>query len=169
MDTYIGIDVAKTRLAAVVWRGGSKFTPERRTMPEDEELGIDRAEVWTRRLVREHATLEGTVYVGIELPVFGRGGMRGTLPVAYIHAACVLGARRAGATVFRINNRVWKKQICGNGNIDKAGIARFIHKTWPALYAAVDGNQDLCDAACIVQETRRVAKLRARVRATRRG
>lgn len=44
---------------------------------------------------------------------------------------------------------LWKKEVCGKGNLDKAGVAEWLKEAHPGYYARCDGDQDLIDATCI--------------------
>lgn len=148
MDIIIAVDPAARKLAAVTTVGPS-YRIDVRTMPSDPVARCVAAYRWMHRIVREHGGLHD-VYVFIEKPVLGRGGARGTLPVAEIHGVLVAAAHRAGAfEVVPVHNQSWKRKVVHNGNADKAMIAKHVRKTWPRLYAEANGDQDVCDAACI--------------------
>lgn len=164
MHVDIGVDLAATRLAAVVTIGQA-FHIERRTMPKDPVDRCVAAQKWIERIIMEHAALH-PVYVYVENPVLGRGGAAGTLPVAMIQGAVFAGAARAGATlVIGVNNTAWKKKIVGSGNASKPDIVTHVKKTWPRLYVEAKGNQDVCDAACIVLYGHTIRAMKMRVAA----
>jgi Holliday junction resolvasome RuvABC endonuclease subunit len=170
MPHYIGVDPAAARLDAVIVFSDGTWQIEQRTMPTDMVDRCDVAERWMRRVVKETAAWGGKVVVGVEEPVLGRAGRAGaagTLPNAMVHGALLVGARRAGAIVLRINNMHWKKTIVGKGNAKKPEVNAFIRQTWPELWNLAKGRQDTCDAACIVQQTERSYKVRMKMARTR--
>jgi hypothetical protein len=154
-----------------MYPGGEWAMERRSTMPK---LMVDRlptADQWMERVVRTARAYDRHVMVGIELPVLGlsgRASANATIPNAMVHGALVVGARRGGAEVLQVNNQKWKKRIVGIPNAKKPEINLFVKKTWPALWKESKGRQDVCDAACIVQEVERIHRHRQKIAATRR-
>ncbi len=162
MFVDIGVDLAATRLAAVVTIGPA-FRVETRTMPKDPAERCHVAEVWIHRIVQEHAKLHD-VHVFVENPALGRGGAGGTLPIAMIQGAVFAGAKRAGAVlVVGVNNQTWKYDVVRKGNASKSEIAHHVKTTWPMLYVKANGNQDVCDAACINLHGQKIRRMKLRV------
>lgn len=169
MDIIIAVDPSARKLAAVTTGVGPSYRIDVRTMPDEAVARCVAAYRWMHRLVREHGGLHD-VYVFIEKPVLGRGGARGTLPLAEIHGAMLAAAHRAGAfEVVPVNNQSWKRKVVHNGNADKPAIAKHVRKTWPRLYAEAGGDQDVCDAACMnrfgeywIAQKRKAARVAAR-------
>jgi Holliday junction resolvasome RuvABC endonuclease subunit len=54
-----------------------------------------------------------------------------------------------GTDVRLVDNKTWKKEVCGNGNADKAAVRDYIHASHPAYAPLCGDDQDLYDAACI--------------------
>lgn len=171
MTVIIGVDPAARRLDAVVLYDDGSWELHKRTMP----TGIvDRcviAQRWLEAIVKDNLQY-GPVVCGVEEPVVGQGGGRaganGALPLAKVHGALLAASERAGATTLPINNKVWKRRIIGNGNVNKPGVNIWVKRHWPKLWREANGRQDTCDAACIALEVKRVLKQRAKFAATRR-
>lgn len=92
--------------------------------------------------------------VAVELPVVaGMRNLQSTIKVALVTGAVMAGLGSAGAVVHPVAISTWKKEICGHGNLDKAGVASWLHEHHPDL-AAICGQvgtftQDAVDATCI--------------------
>lgn len=167
-NVFIAIDPAATRLAAVVLLSDG-WRIHTRTMPKDAVQRAVVADTWAHRVVSAYVDL-GPVYVGVEDVVMHSGSRmaNAAIPGAKVHAACLVGATRAGGVAFPINNTVWKKSIVGKGNADKPMITKYVMKHWPSLYRAAmqtHVKQDLCDAACMVQHVKKTYKARDEIAA----
>lgn len=88
-------------------------------------------------------------YAWVEDPLVGRGGIRSSLVQAYVSGIIRATLCDAGFTVSGVHVGTWKKQVCGNGNADKADVARVVKTAWPKAHRLVDGDGDLTDAAAI--------------------
>lgn len=148
MPTIIGIDPSSQKLAAVVSVLGKENRAEVHTkgLPKDKPTACLLAFEWARTLVE---LAGGQVYVFIEMPVLGRGGPGSTIPQAQINGALLAGAQMAGAEVLPVNNARVKKDVIGRGNANKDDIRKWVSEAWPAMYARIGKDQDLCDSAMI--------------------
>ena len=144
----IGVDPSSRKLAAVIAspEAESKVRTAVKALPQDKPTACLMAFEWLRALVE---SLDGDVYVFIELPVFGRGGPGSTIPQAQVNGALLAGGHRAGASVNLVNNARVKKEIVGKGNATKDDIRDWVRESWPALYEEIESDQDLCDSAMI--------------------
>lgn len=145
-DVVIGVDPSSKSMHAVVTVDGVPtvhYIPLHKT---DKTLANAQAFKWASELVREHPMDD--VYVFVELPVMGRAGAHTMLvigkAIGAVEAAAVLG----GAKVIEVNNMTWKSKVIG-GRVGKPEIKAYVKRAWPTVYELADGNQDLCDAACI--------------------
>lgn len=159
----IGVDPSKTRLAAVIWDGASTFHVAKRSMPEDLAFCCVIGRRWMRDLVLKYGPLDD-VWVFVEAPVLGRGGARSTIVQAQVNGAVLAGAYVTGAKVVLVNNQTAKRRVVGKGNATKSDINRYIRRTWPKLWAAARGNQDLCDSAMIALYGNYIVRTRSKVR-----
>lgn len=85
----------------------------------------------------------------MEAPAQGIGGPGATIPQCYIQGAVMAAASEFDCKFYHVNNKSWKKKICGNGNIKKDDIPEVMKIVWPELYKVVHGQQDLIDAGAI--------------------
>jgi hypothetical protein len=100
----------------------------------------------------------------LEAPVMGKGGPGSTIPQAFVSGGVIAGARQGGATISLVNNQTWKKEICGNGNINKLAVSEWTEENWRLLYEKAPvptrktdqpegcfgrADQDVIDAGCI--------------------
>lgn len=166
MTIILGIDPAAARLDAVALYPDGTWVLHKRSMPKDIVERCVAAQRWVETLVKLYGR-QDDVAVGIEEPVLGlrgRATANGTLPLAKVHGALLVGAQRAGASfVLPINNKRWKKRIVGNGNAGKPMVNTWVKRHWPALWTEAKGRQDSCDAACIALEVREVLKFRRKM------
>lgn len=170
MTTIVGVDPAAARLDAVVLRADGTWTVHKRTMPKDIVERCVTAQRWLEAIVKQEMRYDD-VAVGVEEPVMGlkgRATANGTLPISKVHGALLVGSARLGAVTLPINNKRWKKKICGNGNFGKPEVNRWVKLHWPKLWREAKGRQDTCDAACIALEVQRVLEFRRKMAATRR-
>jgi Holliday junction resolvasome RuvABC endonuclease subunit len=65
-------------------------------------------------------------------------------------------AQTSGALMARLMGPVelvpvgtWKKEVCGNGSLDKAGVAEWLGKAHPSYLEHCGSDQNLIDATCI--------------------
>lgn len=171
MPLIIGIDPAKTRLAAVVWDGKHRFWLERRSMPSDLVWCCDIAERWVRNLIKKYRDMiplediDGEVWVFVEGPVLAKGGPYATIVQAQVQGSILSGARKLTKKVVQVHNQTAKMRIVGYGNASKTDIKRCIKRLWPKLYVAAKGNQDLMDAAMIALYGKHIIRIRKRVEA----
>ncbi|MBT7912602.1 hypothetical protein HN588_01690 [Candidatus Bathyarchaeota archaeon] len=146
----IGVDAASKRVAFVaIW--GHKF----HTMAVT-KLGKTGAEACAGAWTVTHDFLHGLPWTDtkqiqayVEWPVLGRGGFRSTMVQAFTSGAVQGALHDWGCETHGANVSSWKKQVVGKGNATKDEVARSLQLRWPSLYATVEGDQDLCDAASI--------------------
>jgi len=156
----IGIDPAASKRLVAVVSLGTDFEIETRTMPRDPLQRYVVAYRWVRMLVN---SAPKPVAVFIEEPVLGAGGAGGTLPLAKVHGAMLAAAVMAGADfVLPAHPATWKARVIGKmvKGRHKPQIKAHVRKHWNELYEEVDGNQDVCDAACINRYGVEVLRLR---------
>lgn len=164
-STVIGIDPSSRKLAAVFSVIGNEphveYTTEK--LPQDKPTACLEAYEWVHRLVKAQAARSDTVYVAIELPVFGRGGPGSTIPQAQINGALLAGAQAAGGHVLMVNNARAKKETVGKGNASKDDIRQWVKVAWPSLYSEIKDDQDLCDSVMIYVYATKTVALRDRI------
>lgn len=97
--------------------------------------------------VKEDFDLTPVVY--LEAPVVGIGGPGATIPQAYIEGAIMAAAHENLCELMLVNNKAWKKRVCGNGNFNKGEVADAMKDIWPELCEVVGKDQDLIDAGAI--------------------
>lgn len=167
MTIVVAVDPAARRLDAVVlYPDGSFVIHTRKTMPPDIVHRCVVAQRWLELILRP-LMAEDTVVCGVEEPFVGKfpGGM---LPVAKVHGALIAASGKLGVNTICLPNKRWKMTVVGKGNASKPEINVWVKKHWPKLWKECKGRQDVCDAACMALEVRRILKSRARVAATRR-
>lgn len=78
-------------------------------------------------------------------------------------------AQTAGAVMsvleqpsYFVSNTVWKKDVCGKGNLSKDLVAKWLDEHFPDYSHWCDGDQDRIDAACIAIYGQRQQQLAAR-------
>lgn len=118
---------------------------------------------YVRDVVREYRAQGHRVFIFIEEPVVGRGGVRSTLSQTKTHGAMLAGAQSGGAFVSSVNNQSWKKRVVGSGNAGKPQIKQWVAENWPYLLQEAKGDQDLIDAGCIMKYGLDVVKTRDRI------
>lgn len=84
------------------------------------------------------------------LMAFGRNmNAKSTITQARIGGSLEAACAEALVPVFLVNNKVWKKEVIGNGGAGKPEIAEWVHDNLPDAYDLAGGDQDLMDSACI--------------------
>lgn len=106
--------------------------------------------------------------VYLEAPILARGGPHATIVQAQVGGAIMAACVEYRAPLVMVNNSSWKKQVLGNGNLDKTKIAAELRRVWPEAWELADGNQDLIDAAAINKYGRNHTELIRRLRILRR-
>ena len=76
---------------------------------------------------------------------------KSTIEIASVVAGVRLLCDQANIVCDPIDNRQWKKQILGKGNLGKPQIKEYTIATWGDIFA----EQDWCDAGCIALWARR--------------
>jgi Holliday junction resolvasome RuvABC endonuclease subunit len=61
-----------------------------------------------------------------------------------------------GTDIRAVDNKVWKKELLGNGNATKFDVRNYIVDTHPAYAPMCGDDQDLYDAACVGLYGRRI-------------
>lgn len=163
----IGIDPSSKKLALVITKNGRSPRLITRTLPDAPlDVKADWAERHCRRLAAPYVKAGFRVIAFVEDPVVGRGGAHATIVQATVRGGILVGLRRAGVTeIHGVNNQRWKKAVCGNGGIGKPQIKKYVYKTWPRVWDMANGDEDLCDAACINAYGQQVISLEERIKA----
>ena len=155
----VGVDPSSRKLAGVaapvdgddeVFALWVVVLPSARPIEERCLKAYATARSFAKRLMRADPTRE--VYVFIEAPLVGRGGVSTTVKQSKVHGATVAGFLAGGAVHVREESvsRV-KKAVVGAGNATKEEIATWCEVWKPAISEAVEGDQDLTDAAMHLQ------------------
>jgi len=165
--TVGGIDPNSHKLAIVETRRSAQKKPFLHTFDLGQGAYEDRCNaafeavyIWSQG-VEERDGVAPRLF--LEEPVMGVGGPGATIPQAFVEGAVMAAAAQAGAEIRLVNNSSWKKQVLGNGNINKKEIAGLVKDIWPELYDKVPvindtsvtpewrgkPDQDLIDAGCI--------------------
>lgn len=142
-----GLDISASRLAIVAL-----------CEPTPRILKVDFRKPWVP-LVCAHAQKEAEDFIAsvqnnqewradcwIESPLVGRGGVRPTIVQSFVSGAVQAGLIGIGCRVTLITASEWKQITCGNGNANKADVARRIRSRWPDHSALADGDGDVLDA-----------------------
>lgn len=160
----VAIDPSAAKLAAVISDvDGGRLVMQTKALPRDPAKRLMIAMIWAYQLVSEYSA-DYEVYVFLEKSIMYRGS-RSTISLSEMNGAVVAGVLWASPRHFGFaNNKTWKKQEIGNGNADKPMIKRHVKVHWRNAYDMSNGDQDLCDAACInrygAQIVRRQRKIR---------
>lgn len=148
----IGLDPSSKKIALAISVGGAKPTFRTKALPQnDMPRACKEAYKYVRDTVKEFTKEGHRVFVFIEEPVVGRGGVRSTLMQTKANGAMQAGASMAGALVQEVNNSSWKKRVVGKGNCGKPEVKEWLRQNWPYAYVKADGDQDIMDAACILR------------------
>jgi Holliday junction resolvasome RuvABC endonuclease subunit len=87
--------------------------------------------------------------VFVEEPVIGVN-RRVAMHQGQIHGVVLAAALQSGITsVYSVSNTAWKKETVGNGKVKKSDCLEWLRKQEPTLAEKCEGDDDLCDAACI--------------------
>lgn len=154
-----GIDYGVYRVAvAVVLEDGSNvtFDIDTRGRPKDPapEL-VDTLKVLDDQ-VRLFLEPFSPTLVAVERAITGGSGNAKTAAqMAMVAGVMVLAAARIGADVVLIAPSSWKKNVCGYGSYDKAGVRRWVEAERPDLAAGCT-TQDTFDATCLALAARQV-------------
>lgn len=87
--------------------------------------------------------------VFIESPIGGGSNNRQTLVGMAETEGALLGRLGADCELIKVAPSSWKKTVCDNGSLDKAGVAAWLAEHRPAASAACEGDQDRVDATCL--------------------
>ena len=146
----IGVDAASSRAAFVALRGREFFAMA------VTKLGKTGGEACAAAHIATHDFLDQlpwpvteSIQAYIEWPVLGRGGFRSTMVQAFTSGAIQGALHERGCVTKGANVSSWKKAVVGKGNATKEDVSKSLRLRWPALYAEVGGDQDLCDASAI--------------------
>lgn len=164
----IGIDPSSRKIAVTVTRNHEPaIRMQTKTLPKDIADVCLVSFTYVRWMTKEYVDAGDQVYVFIEEPVVGRGGVYTTLRQAKAHGAMVAGAKSVpGANIHTVNNQRWKKVVLGNGSLGKPEIKRRMYEVWRDAYDASQGDQDLIDSAAINRYGLHVVRLKQKVART---
>lgn len=160
----IGLDPSSRKIAMAISVNGGK--PTLRT----KALGLNNmpracyvSQRYVRSVVKEYTDQGHHVFLFIEAPVVGRGGVGSTLKQTKTNGAMQAGAFGAGANVVEVNNQTWKKKVVGKGNAGKPEIKKWAKDCWPYVYELADGDQDLLDACAILRYGEKIVNTQDRI------
>lgn len=161
----MGVDPSSRKLAIVYSYMGDEKNVKFQTkkLPQNKPESCSIAHEWIKGIIESLPIETEKVYVFVELPVMGRGGIGSTLPQAQVNGAFLAGAYMAGATVIPVNNMTVKKQVVGKGNASKDDVKEWLRQSWLKHYEKVGTDQDLCDASMIYVYGVKKVKLRVRI------
>lgn len=142
----IGIDPSSKKVAATITYDEQRLEMRTLEFSHDIVLACTEAYNWAFDLGME---LGDECFAAIEEPVVGRGGVYSTLRQTKVHGALVAGLVNSGVETIAINNKAWKKEIIGNGNVGKPLIKIWVKDYWPNAYVMAEDDQDLLDSAVI--------------------
>lgn len=161
--TVIGIDPSSRKVAATVLRPDGSFD----IWPMPIKLvPLPLRCVNAYNLVRDLVRLASPCVVVLEQPVSvaGKGSIRAVIPQARVNGAICAAALRAGAKeVIDVTPSQWKMDVISVGDASKTIVAKHLLKTWPALYHAAGGDQDVLDSACIALYGKHIVDKRGRI------
>ena len=160
-----GVDPSSRKLAIVYSYLGDEKNAQYKTkkLPQSKPESCSMAHEWIKGIIESLPIETEKVYVFVELPVMGRGGIGSTLPQAQVNGAFLAGAFMAGATVVPVNNMTVKKQVVGKGNASKDDVKEWLRNSWLRHFQKVGNDQDLCDASMIYVYGVKKVKLRVRI------
>lgn len=152
MRAIVGLDPSSKKIAIAVSIDGKYpklYVKSLKSKDIAEVCSVAYRYVW--RFVSMLREQDIEVFMYIEEPVVGRGGVYSTLRQTKANGAMLAGAVNAGAHVKGVNNQSWKKVVVGNGNAGKPKIEAYLAKANPELHMETNGDQDLMDALCIMK------------------
>lgn len=160
----IGLDPSSRKIALAISVNGGKPTLRTKALGmNDMPRACGVAYRFVRSVVREYASDGHHVFLFIEAPVVGRGGVGSTLKQTKTNGAMQAGAFTAGASVVEVNNKTWKKRVVGNGNAGKPQVKQWARDCWPYLHDLADGDQDLLDAGAILRYGEKIISTQDRI------
>lgn len=160
----IGIDPSAAKLSAVISDvDGGGLIMRTKKLPRDPAQRLMIAMIWSYQLAKEFRD-DYEVYIFLEKSIMWRGS-RSTIALAEMNGAVTAGSLWASPRYFSmVNNLTWKKQETGSGKSDKPAIKRHLKLHWRKAYDMANGDQDLCDAACINRFGSQIVKRQVKIR-----
>ena len=142
----VGMDISASRLAMVALTEPISFEKVDFRTPWVPEVCAHAEAVAMEFVAKLQVKYDWNGDVWIEAPLVGRGGVRPTIVQSFVSGAVQSGLIKIGASVTLITVGEWKAEAIGNGNADKAFVARRLRSRWPDESALVADDGDLLDA-----------------------
>jgi Holliday junction resolvasome RuvABC endonuclease subunit len=161
----LGIDLGIRKIAITCLDDDVLVWADAHSTPEDMSRDLQLRDLGM--FAQEISTLHAAEAVWIEDTIIGNNrkysiGLAQTMGA--VLAALAQSRLAQGTDVRLVDNKTWKKDVCGNGNATKDVVRDYIHVTHPAYAPLCGDDQDLYDAACVglygLQLTARAADLR---------
>lgn len=142
---FVGFDCSSKAVHAVIldeqgslvsytkWASSKKTADERFYDVIDQLRGAVRANWNDKQFL---AAIELAIYIQ---------NFRTSSAIAQMVTGVKLVLHDFGLAPIMVDNRTWKKTVCGNGRVDKSKIKQVAQERWGTL----SGEQDHYDAACI--------------------
>lgn len=160
----VGLDPSSRKIAMAISVDGGKPKLQTKTLGmHDLPRACYQAHRYVRSVVKQYTAQGHHVFLFIEGPVVGRGGVGSTLKQTKTNGAMQAGAVGGGASVTEVNNSTWKKQVVGSGRAGKPEIKKWIKDCWPYAYELADGDQDLMDACAILRYGEKIINTKDRI------
>ena len=160
----VGLDPSSRKIAMAISVDGGKPILQTKTLGmHDLPRACYQAHRYVRSVVKQYTAQGHHVFLFIEGPVVGRGGVGSTLKQTKTNGAMQAGAVGGGASVVEVNNQTWKSKVVGSGRAGKPEIKKLVKDCWPYAYELADGDQDLMDACAILRYGEKIINTKDRI------
>jgi hypothetical protein len=137
-----GVDVGMRRLAVACPETGV-VKAYKLPVSDDRATELHQLQTWAQVAIPPGSR----VWVEAQFQQPGLGTT--AIKLAMTSAVVLASAAASGGMGTLVPPSTWKMVVCGNGGLDKVGVAAWLATNHPALSAACDGDQDQIDACCI--------------------
>jgi hypothetical protein len=151
-DTIVGFDLSSRKLAAVVLGDGLVRSEVFEAPKKEKDRGRILAKFITEleEFFTELTALDGSLWVYVEHPLKGRGGVHATIVQAQVQGLVLGTSVLFGASgAYHVNVTTWKKDVVGHGGADKDRVRGWLEVHHPDLAGLAGDDQDLVDASCV--------------------
>jgi hypothetical protein len=151
-DVIVGADLSSKTLAFTLSEGPRTKVALMRNIPQYPQGSFEA--FWQTLRYFESYDGDRELFAVLEEPVTGVN-TRSTIVQAYVNGAVQAALLSLGFTVILVNNKVWKKEVIGNGNASKEAISGWVAKDNPSFHSWTEATvpkvstQDVYDSYAI--------------------
>ena len=151
--TVVGIDLGVHKIAVSVFtEGDAGFTLYRAEAFETRMAERDMQLMELAAFAYHLCTSHDADSAWVEKPILGNNRKYSLQLAEVFGAVCsdlAMARIQGGLDIRSVDNKVWKKEVVGDGNASKDDIRNYIHDVHPAYAAFCGDDQDRYDATCI--------------------